>query len=153
LVAETRAWFAGPLGLAGAISSGAGILAARAMGADFAYVGSPFIATEEARAGPAQKQAIVDGMAADIVNSSLFTGVPANYLRGSIVALGLDPDRLPARTPDTTLDFGTQGDAKVWRDIWGAGQGIGAVDAVVPAADRIAHLGRDYEAARARLCA
>jgi len=150
LVAETRAWFDGPIALGGAISTGAGILAAQAMGADYAYIGSPFIATQEARASAEQKAAIVAGCAADIVYSSYFTGVPGNYLRSSILANGLDPDQLPARTPDS-LDFGSEAEFKAWRDIWGAGQGIGAVREVVPTAQLIARWDGEYSAARARL--
>lgn len=152
LMSETRAWYDGPIALSGAISTGRGILAARAMGADFAYIGSPFIATDEARATAEQKQAIVEGEAADIVYSSYFTGVPGNYLRGSILAQGLDPDHLPAATPDK-MDFAAAGQGKAWRDIWGAGQGIGAVHQVEPAAALIDRLTRDYEAARAAFCA
>lgn len=151
LMSETRAWYDGPVALAGAISTGAGILAAQAMGADFAYIGSPFIATAEARATDPQKQAIVEGHAADIVYSSYFTGVPGNYLRASIVAQGLDPDSLPSRGPEA-MDFGAPGQAKAWRDIWGAGQGIGAVHAVRPAAALVDRLARELDAARARLC-
>jgi len=150
LMSETRAWYDGPIALGGAISTGAGILAAQAMGADFAYIGSPFIATAEARATGPQKQAIVDGTAADIVYSSYFTGVPGNYLRASIEAQGFDPDHLPSATPDK-LDFGAASQAKAWRDIWGAGQGIGAVRDVVPASTLIGRLAREYEAARERL--
>ncbi len=149
LMSETRAWYDGPIALSGAISTGAGILAAQAMGADFAYIGSPFIATAEARATDAQKQAIVAGNAGDIVYSSYFTGVPGNYLRASIVAQGLDPDHLPEGSPDQ-MDFGAMGKARAWRDIWGAGQGIGAVHAVKPAAALIGRLADDYEAARQR---
>lgn len=150
LMSETRAWYDGPVALGGAISTGAGILAAQAMGADFAYIGSPFIATEEARAQPAQKQAIVDGTAADIVYSSYFTGVPGNYLRSSIAAQGFDPDHLPSGTPDK-MDFGAATQAKAWRDIWGAGQGIGAVHEVTPAAALVDRLAREYGEARQRL--
>jgi nitronate monooxygenase len=127
------------------------VLAAQAMGADFAYVGSAFIATEEARAADAYKQMIVDSASADVVYSSLFTGVHGNYLRGSIVASGLDPDRLPESDP-SKMDFGGAGAKKAWKDIWGCGQGIGAIDAVVPAAALVARLRAEHEAARARLC-
>ncbi|MFE8584151.1 NAD(P)H-dependent flavin oxidoreductase [Sphingomonas sp. NCPPB 2930] len=150
LVQEIRQWFGGPLALAGAIATGDAVLAAQAMGADFAYIGSPFIATVEARAAQAYKKAVVDGHARDIVYSSLFTGVHGNYLRTSIVAAGLDPDHLPDGDA-AHMDFGGGQAAKAWRDIWGAGQGIGAVDAIVPAADRIAQLRREYDAARERL--
>jgi nitronate monooxygenase len=147
---EIRAWFDGPLALAGAIATGDAILAAQAMGADFAYIGSPFIATLEANAAQAYKQAVVDGGASDIIYSSLFTGVHGNYLRASIVAAGLDPDRLPEGDV-TKMNFGSGQAAKAWRDIWGAGQGIGAIDQIVPAAERIATLRRQYDKARQRL--
>jgi len=150
LVQEIRRWFAGPLALAGAIGSGASILAAQAMGADFAYIGSPFIATQEANALPAYKQAIVDGTATDIVYSNYFTGVHGNYLRGSIVASGLDPDNLP-EGEHTSLKFDDAMVAKAWRDIWGAGQGIGAIGTVLPVAARVAQFTQEYEAARARM--
>ncbi|MBU3076319.1 NAD(P)H-dependent flavin oxidoreductase [Sphingomonas quercus] len=150
LVQEIRSWFAGPLALSGAIATGGAILAAEAMGADLAYIGSPFIATDEANAVAAYKQAIVDGRAEDIVYSSYFTGVHGNYLRGSILAAGLDPDDLP-RDQDIRMDFARAHEAKAWRDIWGAGQGIGAVDAIVPAGERVARLAAEYDAARARL--
>ena len=130
------------------------MLAAQAAGADLAYVGSPFIATEEAQAPDAYKQAIVDSGAADIVYSDLFTGVHGNYLRSSIVNSGLDPDNLAAGSLDT-MKFGSDGSskAKAWRDIWGSGQGIGAVDRVRPAGEFIDLLAEQYAAARARLCA
>jgi nitronate monooxygenase len=148
LVQEIRAWFDGPLILSGAIATGAAILAAQAMGADLAYIGSPFIATAEANATAAYKQAIVDSVADDIVYTNLFTGVHGNYLKASIVAAGLDPDHLPESDP-SQMDFG--GAAKAWRDIWGAGQGVGAVHEVLPAADYIARLGSQYAAAQAEL--
>src|SRR5687767_9928970 len=134
LVHEIRKWFDGPLILSGAIATGRAILAAQAMGADLAYVGSPFIATPEANSTDDYKQAIVDGSAADIVNTDLFTGVHGNYLRSSIVASGLDPDALAAGNLDT-MKFGSEGSSKskAWRDIWGSGQGIGAIDRVMPA--------------------
>lgn len=150
LVSEIRQWFDGPLFLSGAIANGSGILAAEALGADGAYVGSAFIATEEARAGADHKQAIVEGRAADIVYTDLFTGVHGNYLRRSIEAAGLDPDKLPGSDP-SRMDFGGGASAKAWRDIWGSGQGIGSVDAVVPAAALVDRLAREYEAARTRL--
>ncbi len=150
LVQEIRAWFDGPLALSGAIATGDAILAAQAMGADFAYIGSPFIATDEANADGAYKQAIVDGRAADIVYSDLFTGVHGNYLRQSIVAAGLDPDHLP-QGDLKTMDFGGGAKAKAWRDIWGAGQGIGAITAIEPAASRIARMEAQYRAALSRL--
>ena len=149
LVAEIRSWFDGPLALSGAISTGGGILAARAAGADVAYIGSAFIATDEANAAEGYKQAVVDSNAADIVYSNLFTGVHGNYLRSSIVAAGLDPDALPQSDP-SAMNFGSAS-SKAWRDIWGAGQGIGGIDAVMPAAARIAKWSAEYEAARARL--
>ena len=149
LIQEIRQWFDGPVALSGSIATGGAVLAAQAMGADFAYIGSAFIATDEARASEAYKQAIVDGSSDDVVYSNLFTGVHGNYLKPSIRAAGLDPDNLPESDP-TKMNFG--GDAKkAWKDIWGCGQGIGAVDAVLPAAERVARLRREYEAARARL--
>ncbi len=153
LVQEIRAWFDGPLILSGAIATGSSILAAQAMGADFAYVGSPFIATPEARCSDDYRQAIVEGGAADIVNSALFTGIPGNYLRSSIVASGLDPDRLD-RMDSLPTEFGSEGSSrtKAWRDIWGSGQGIGVIDRVQPAADYVDQLARDYAGARSRLC-
>ncbi|NML14263.1 NAD(P)H-dependent flavin oxidoreductase [Azohydromonas caseinilytica] len=149
LVQEIRQWFDGPLALSGAIANGGAILAAQACGADLAYMGSAFIATEEARATPAYKEAVVEGRACDIVYTNLFTGVHGNYLRGSIVAAGLDPDALPQSDP-SAMNFGG-GRSKAWKDIWGAGQGIGAVRAVVPAAERVAQLKAEYEATRRRL--
>ncbi|MBA4178751.1 MAG: nitronate monooxygenase [Leptothrix sp. (in: Bacteria)] len=151
LVQEIREWFEGPLALSGAIGSGAGVLAALAAGADFAYIGSAFIATEEARASDAHKQCIVDSNSDDIVYSNLFTGVHGNYLKPSIRAAGLDPDHLPESDP-TKMDFGGgEGAKKAWKDIWGCGQGIGAVKAVVPAATMIARLVGEMQAARRRL--
>jgi nitronate monooxygenase len=149
LIAEIRAFFDGPLALSGAIATGAGILAAEAAGADVAYIGSAFIATEEANAAEAYKQSIVNGAAADIVYTNLFTGVHGNYLRASIEAAGMDPDALPQSDP-TQMNF-SSGLAKAWRDIWGAGQGVGSVRAVVPAATRIAQWRAEYIAARQRL--
>ncbi|GAA0753603.1 nitronate monooxygenase family protein [Ideonella azotifigens] len=149
LIQEIRQWFDGPLALSGAIASGGAILAAQAMGADFAYIGSAFIATDEARAADAYKQAIVDGSSDDIVYSNLFTGVHGNYLAPSIVAAGLDPANLPESDP-SKMNFG--GDAKkAWKDIWGCGQGIGAIDKVQPTADLVARFKREYDTARARL--
>ena len=152
-IAETREWFDGPILCSGAISTGGGVLAAQAMGADYAYVGSAFIATEEARAEEAYKQGIVEGSAEDIVYTNLFTGVHGNYLRKSIVDAGLDPDDLPESDP-SAMNFGSGGGSKskAWKDIWGSGQGIGSVKAVQPAADFIAQLAEEYEAAKARLC-
>ena len=154
LVQEIRQWFDGPLILSGAIATGAAVLAAEAAGADLAYVGSPFIATAEANAGEAYKQAIVESGAADIVYSDLFTGVHGNYLRSSIVGAGLDPDNLDAGNVDT-MKFGSGGSskAKAWKDIWGSGQGIGIVDRVRPAAEYVDLLAEQYAAAKARLCA
>ncbi len=149
LIQEIRQWFDGPLALSGSIASGGAILAAQAMGADFAYIGSAFIATHEARAQDAYKQAIVDSNSDDIVYSNLFTGVHGNYLAPSIRAAGLDPDNLPESDP-SKMNFG--GDAKkAWKDIWGCGQGIGAINAVTSTAELVAKLRREYEAARARL--
>jgi nitronate monooxygenase len=154
LIQEIREWFDGPLALSGAIANGGAILAAQAMGADFAYIGSPFIATEEANAMEGYKQGIVEGRAADIVYSNLFTGVHGNYLRGSIVAAGLDPDNLPEGDLKTMNFGGNEGSkAKAWRDIWGSGQGIGAVTKVEPIADRVARLTEEYHAARTRMAA
>jgi nitronate monooxygenase len=154
LLQEIRRWFDGPLILSGAIANGGAILAAQAAGADLAYVGSPFIATEEANAPEAYKQAIVESGAADIVYTDLFTGVHGNYLRSSIVSAGLDPDNLAGVDP-TAMKFGSEGSAKskAWRDIWGSGQGIGIVDRVRPAAEFIDDLAEQYAAARARLSA
>ena len=149
LVQEIRQWFAGPLALSGAIANGSAVLAAQAMGADFAYIGSAFIATLEARAIDAYKQAIVDNSSDDIVYSNLFTGVHGNYLAPSVRAAGLDPDNLPQSDP-SKMNFG--GDAKkAWKDIWGCGQGIGAVDRVRPVADYVTQLQREYVAAKTRL--
>ena len=149
LIQEIRQWFDGPVALSGSISTGSGVLAAQAMGADFAYIGSAFIATQEARAADAYKQAIVDGNSDDIVYSNLFTGVHGNYLAPSIRAAGLDPDNLPQSDP-SKMNFG--GDAKkAWKDIWGCGQGIGGVNRVQSTADFVAQLRREYLEARARI--
>ncbi len=151
LIQEIREWFDGPLALSGSIATGGAVLAAQAMGADFAYIGSAFIATDEARAAEAYKQCIVESNSDDIVYSSLFTGVHGNYLKPSIRAAGMDPDKLPEADP-STMNFGGGDSAKkAWKDIWGCGQGIGAVKAVVPAADLVARLKREYGAARDRL--
>jgi len=156
IIQEIRQWFDGPLALSGSIATGDAVLAAQAMGADFAYIGSPFIATTEANADQAYKDGIVAGRAADIVYSNLFTGVHGNYLRASIQAAGMDPDNLPEGDLKT-MDFGgganASGGAKpnAWKDIWGSGQGIGAVTAVESVADRVDRLAREYSAARARL--
>ena len=149
LIQEIRQWFDGPLALSGSIASGGAVLAAQAMGADFGYIGSAFIATHEARASEAYKQAIVDGNSDDIVYSNLFTGVHGNYLAPSIRAAGMDPDNLPESDP-SKMNFG--GDAKkAWKDIWGCGQGIGAINAVTSTAELVARLRREYLEARARL--
>jgi nitronate monooxygenase len=148
LIQEIRAWFDGPLALSGSIATGDAILAAQAMGADFAYIGSAFIATEEARAADAYKQCIVQSNSDDIVYSNLFTGVHGNYLAPSIRNAGLDPENLPASDP-SKMNFGS--DRKAWKDIWGCGQGIGAIHSVVPTAELIQRLKREYAAARARL--
>jgi nitronate monooxygenase len=151
LIQEIRQWFDGPLLLSGAIATGGAILAAQAMGADLAYIGSPFIATKEARADDDYKRMIVDSKAADIVYSNLFTGVHGNYLRGSIEAQGMDPDNLPVSDP-SKMNF-SSGSTKAWKHIWGCGQGIGAVTDVVGAGDLIDRLATEYEAARGRLAA
>ncbi len=152
LVREIREWFDGPLLLSGAIAHGASVLAAQAAGADLAYVGSAFIATEEARADQRYKEMIVNSGAGDIVYSSLFTGVHGNYLKQSIINAGLDPDALPESDP-SKMNFGSGGNtkAKAWKDIWGAGQGIGTVKEVVPAARLVERLAAEYEEARERL--
>ncbi len=152
LIQEIREWFDGPLLCSGSIATGDAVLAAQAMGADLAYIGSAFIATEEANAEQAYKQAIVDCGADDIVYSNLFTGVHGNYLRPSIENSGLDPDNLPESDP-SKMDFGSGGntDAKAWKDIWGSGQGIGAIKTIGSTADYVAKLQGEYAAARARL--
>lgn len=151
LIQEIRQWFDGPVALSGSIASGGAVLAAQAMGADFAYIGSAFIATHEARASQAYKLAIVDSNSDDIVYSNLFTGVHGNYLASSIRAAGMDPDNLPESDP-SRMNFG--GDAtKAWKDIWGCGQGIGAIDKVQSTADLVAQLQQEYQQARARICA
>ena len=151
LVQEIREWFDGPIALSGAIANGGAILAAQALGADFAYIGSAFIATVEARASDSYKQAIVEGTSDDIVYSSLFTGVHGNYLKASIRASGLDPDHLPESDPSKMSFGGGEGSKKAWKDIWGSGQGIAAVKEVVPVAELVARLKREYGEARARL--
>ncbi|TDH38152.1 nitronate monooxygenase [Pseudohoeflea suaedae] len=151
LVSEIREWFDGPLLLAGSISTGGGILAAQAMGADMAYIGSPFIATPEARAVDDYKQMIVESAAKDIAYSNYFTGIHGNYLKGSITRMGMDPENLPEADP-TKMDFGAAATgAKAWKEIWGSGQGIGAVKEIRPVADLVARLEREYQAARGRL--
>ena len=152
LIQEIREWFEGPLILSGAIATGDAVLAAQAMGADLGYIGSAFIATDEANAEQGYKHAIVDCGADDIVYSNLFTGVHGNYLRPSIESAGLDPDNLPVSDP-TQMNFGSGGntDAKAWKDIWGSGQGIGAVKSLGPTADYVAQLAAQYNAAKARV--
>ena len=149
---ELRQWFDGPIALSGAIACGRSILAAQAMGADFAYIGTPWVATKEANATQGYKDGVVEGRAADIVYSDLFTGVHGNYLRGSIAASGLDPDNLPAGDLKT-MNFGSGGntDVKAWKDIWGSGQGIGAVEVVESVADRVDRLEAEYRVAVAEL--
>lgn len=149
LIQEIREWFDGPLALSGSIATGAAVLAAQAMGADFAYVGTAFIATDEARADDRYKQAIVDGSSDDIVYSNLFTGVHGNYLAPSIRASGLDPDNLPT-SDASAMSFGSNG-AKAWKDIWGSGQGLGAVKKVMPARELVQRLADEYTAARRRM--
>ncbi len=151
LIQEIREWFDGPLLLSGAISTGDGILAAQAMGADMAYIGSAFIATKEANADERYKQAIVDNAADEIVYSNLFTGVHGNYLKPSIRNAGMDPDNLPVSDP-SKMDFGSS-DAKAWKDIWGCGQGIGSVKEVQTTAEYVAKLRLEYDAARTRVLA
>jgi nitronate monooxygenase len=149
LIQEIRQWFDGPVALSGSIATGDAVLAAQAMGADFAYIGSAFIATQEARASEAYKQSIVDSNSDDIVYSNLFTGVHGNYLAPSIRNAGMDPDHLPESDP-SKMNFG--GDkTKAWKDIWGCGQGIGAITQVQTTADFVAQLKREYEAAKARI--
>ncbi len=151
LIQEIRQWFDGPLALSGSIATGGAVLAAQAMGADFAYIGSAFIATDEARAQDAYKQCIVDSNSDDIVYSNLFTGIHGNYLKPSIRNAGLDPDALPTSDASAMSFHGGAADKKAWKDIWGCGQGIGAVDKVVPVAQMVARLKREYQAARQRL--
>jgi len=146
LIQDIREWFSGPLALSGAIATGRAVLAAQAMGADFAYVGSAFIATEEARAEEAYKRMITESNSADILYSNLFTGVHGNYLRPSIIRAGLDPDQLPAADP-TVMNFSTSTGIKAWKDIWGSGQGIGAIKRVVPTSAFVDRLAKEYVAA------
>lgn len=154
LVQEIRTWFDGPLLLSGAIGHGRSILAAQAAGADLAYIGSAFLATQEADAAPAYKDMIAASTSADIVYTNLFTGVHGNYLRGSITAAGLDPDNLPISEP-SAMDFGSGGnmDAKAWKDIWGAGQGIATISATLPTSALVARLREEYDTALAGLMA
>jgi len=153
LIQEIRQWFDGPLVLSGSIATGGAVLAAQAMGADLAYIGSAFIATQEARASDAYKQAIVDGSSDDIVYTSLFTGVHGNYLKPSIRAAGLDPDNLPESDPSKMNFGGGEGSkGKAWKDIWGSGQGIGAVTEITAVAAFVERLKREYRDARQRVC-
>ncbi|MDZ4307968.1 nitronate monooxygenase family protein [Allopontixanthobacter sp.] len=154
LMQEIRSWFGGLVALSGSISHGRSVLAAQAMGADFAYIGSPWIATREANADDAYKQEIVDSKAADIVYTNLFTGVHGNYLRGSIEKAGLDPENLPTSDP-SAMNFGSGGNskAKAWKDIWGSGQGVGMVDRVDTVAERVDRLEREYRQAIVDLAA
>ena len=152
LVGEIRKFYTGPLALSGAITNGSGILAAQAMGADFAYIGTRFIATREANAQEAYKQCLVDSAAVDIVYTPYFTGVHGNYLKRSIEAAGLDPENLPVKDKDS-MNFGrAAGAAKAWKDIWGAGQGVGTIDDIPPVVDLIARMKQEYRAAKAALC-
>ena len=152
LIQELRTWFDGPIALSGAIANGAAVLGAQAMGADLAYIGSAFIATKEANAAQGYKDMIVESSGEDIVYSNLFTGVHGNYLRPSILAAGLDPDNLPEADP-SKMNFGSGGNtkAKAWKDIWGCGQGIGAVEEILGAGELVAKLAAEYEAAKASL--
>ena len=152
LVHEIREWFDGPLLLSGSIATGRGVLAARAMGADMAYIGSPFIATPEARAQDDYKAMIVDSSAKDIVYSNYFTGIDGNYLKGSVTKAGMDPDDLPRADPSKMNFDGATSGAKAWKDIWGSGQGIGAVKSVRPVAELVQTMHDEYEAARRTLC-
>jgi nitronate monooxygenase len=152
LIQEIREWFDGPVALSGSIANGAAILGAQAMGADLAYIGSAFIATQEANADPRYKQMIIDSKADDILYSNLFTGVHGNYLRPSVVNAGLDPENLPVSDP-SKMNFGSGGntEAKAWRDIWGCGQGIGAVKSLPTVAEMVGRLSEEYENAKAAL--
>ncbi|MDI1365070.1 MAG: nitronate monooxygenase family protein [bacterium] len=154
LIQEIRQWFDGPVALSGSIACGRSILAAQAMGADLAYIGSAFIATQEANAAQGYKDMIVESHADDILYSNLFTGVHGNYLRPSVVKAGMDPENLPVSDP-SAMNFGSGGnqEAKAWRDIWGCGQGIGAIDAVLTAGELVAKLSQEYEQAKAELAA
>jgi len=152
MIQEIRQWFDGPLALSGSMASGGAVLAAQAMGADFAYIGSAFIATHEARAVDAYKQMITECNSDDIVYSNFYTGIHGNYLKGSIRNAGMDPDHLPESDP-SKMNFGGGGAAKAWKDIWGCGQGIGAITAVTSTAELVARLRREYHEARERLVA
>lgn len=154
MVQEIREWFDGPVALSGSIASGGAVLAAQAMGADFAYIGSAFIATDEARAADGYKQMITESNSDDIVYSNFYTGIHGNYLKGSIKNAGMDPDNLPVSDP-SKMNFGTSegnNNAKAWRDIWGCGQGIGAINEVMSTADMVARFKREYAEAKARIC-
>lgn len=151
LVGEIRKFFDGPIALSGSISNGSAILAAQAMGADFAYMGTRFIATPEANAAEAYKQAILDSAAADVVYTPYFTGVHGNYLKKSIEAAGLDPANLPERDKNA-MNFGGSTAAKAWKDIWGAGQGVGTIGEVLPTAELVARLQQEYRSAKTALC-
>ncbi|PKO48080.1 MAG: nitronate monooxygenase [Betaproteobacteria bacterium HGW-Betaproteobacteria-4] len=151
LVGEIRKFYDGPIALSGSITNGSAILSAQAMGADFAYIGTRFIATQEANAVDAYKQAIIESAAKDVVYTPYFTGVHGNYLTKSIVACGLDPANLPEKDK-TSMDFGAAAGAKAWKDIWGAGQGVGTIDEVMPTAELAARLKQEYRAAKAALC-
>ncbi|HEY8554557.1 MAG TPA: nitronate monooxygenase family protein [Burkholderiales bacterium] len=150
LVGEVRRFYDGPIALSGAITTGQGVLAAQALGADLAYMGTRFIASREANADPRYKEMIVNCTAKDIVYTAYFSGVPGNYLKPSIAAAGLDPDNLPDNRDKSAMNFGSNR-VKAWRDIWGAGQGVGNINDILPAADIIARLGREYRAALSRL--
>jgi nitronate monooxygenase len=150
LVREVRRFFDGPIALSGAITDGAGVVAAEAIGADFAYVGTRFIATHEANAGEGYKRTILDSTAADIVYTPFFSGVHGNYLKRSIAAAGLDPDNLPA-AQKSSMNFASDRPAKIWKDIWGAGQGVGNIDEVLPARELVWRMQQEYLAAKARL--
>jgi nitronate monooxygenase len=151
LVGEIRKFYDGPIALSGSIANGSAILSAEAMGADFAYIGTRFIATTEANAQEAYKQCIVDSAAVDVVYTPYFTGVHGNYLKKSIVASGLDPANLPERDK-TSMNFGAAAGAKAWKDIWGAGQGVGNINDVLPTAELVARMKQEYRAAKAAIC-
>ena len=151
MISEIREWFDGPLVLSGAISTGGAVLAAQAMGADLAYMGSAFIATHEARAADGYKEMITKSNSDDIVYSNFYTGIHGNYLKGSIVAAGMDPDNLPVSDPSKMNFGGGENSAKAWKDIWGCGQGIGAIKEVLSTAELVARLKREYLTAKARL--
>ncbi len=151
MIQEIREWFDGPVALSGSISTGGAVLAAQAMGADLAYIGSAFIATHEARAVDGYKEMITQSDSDDIVYSNFYTGIHGNYLKGSIRNSGMDPDNLPESDP-SKMNFGGGGEAKAWKDIWGCGQGIGAIKEITSTADYVARLRREYAEAKARIC-